>query len=122
VNVAESKLHRYKELKTELMLNQASLDALQQMLADGSLSKAVYEKLSAELRDSQRVVEEQIEQLHLGDASIQNVELTATRRKLLEFRKDLLSSLKRQGAISEETMHKLRTDIDAKLADASIED
>jgi monovalent cation:H+ antiporter, CPA1 family len=122
MNVAESKLHRYKELKTELMLNQASLDALQQMLADGSLSKAVYEKLSAELRDSQRVVEEQIEQLHLGDASIQNVELTATRRKLLEFRKDLLSSLKRQGAISEETMHKLRTDIDAKLADASIED
>jgi monovalent cation:H+ antiporter, CPA1 family len=115
INRGDPKLAAYKELKSIQMANRKAIVFLETLKQDGSISEGAYALISDQLAQSNEEVKTAIEELHVTDSSIQDLELSEVRRQILELRKDYLMALSREGLLSPESLEKLKLEIDQQL-------
>ncbi|MBX9938591.1 MAG: Na+/H+ antiporter [Candidatus Obscuribacterales bacterium] len=114
--VSDPKQVQYKELKAQLIAKKRALAYLDGQSRTGAISAVLFEKLHAQIEASRDDIKRKIEDLHLEDASIKLLEESETTRRLQELEKDCLRGLVKEGLISEGSLHKLQTEIDALWA------
>lgn len=115
MNRGDPKLTAYKELKSIQMANRRAISFLEKLKDDVSISDSAYTRLNDELAQSNEQVLNAIEELHVADASIQVIEFCEAKRQMLELRKDYLIELSREGLLSQESLEKLKLEIDQEL-------
>lgn len=115
MNPGDPKLTVYKELKSVQMSNTKALDFLEELKRQGSITEQGYLRLKEELNQSQQVTRDSIEDLHVADASIQELEFSEVKRSLLELRKDYLIMLSREGLLAQDSLEKLKLEIDQQI-------
>lgn len=111
----DERLLSYHALTGELMAEKEALAALEDLYARGSLSRKNFESLNLEVVARIDRIQDEREELQLADSSIEVLQRDQARVRLLEARKDVLIRLEKQGAISDEHMHKLKMEIDQEL-------
>ena len=119
MNVGDPKLDAYKELKGLQMSNAKALNFLENLRRKGSIAEPTYNTLREEIALSQAKVRDDLEELHLADSSIQELELRETKRTLLEMRKDHIVLLYREGLLEQESLDKLRLKFDQDIGKLS---
>lgn len=115
MNPGDPKLTIYKELKSVQMSNTKALDFLDGLKRQGSITEQSYERLKEELNESQKQTRDSIEDLHVADASIQELEFSEVKRSLLELKKDYLILLSREGLLAQDSLEKLKLEIDQQM-------
>lgn len=115
MNPVDSSLLRYKELKSVQMTNSKALDFLDGLLRQGAVTQHAYDLLQAEIVVSQETTRSSMDELHVADASIQQLELTEVKRQLLEIKKDYLVMLAREGLLDQDSLDKLKLEIDEEI-------
>jgi len=111
--VSDPKQVQYKELKAQLIAKKRALAYLDGQSRTGAISAVLFEKLHGQIESARDDIKRKIEDLHLEDASIKLLEESETTRRLQELEKDCLRGLVKEGLISEGSLHKLQTEIDA---------
>ncbi len=115
MNSTDPVMLSFKELKSVLMSYTKSLEVLEGLRKQGSVSENAYSMLKEEIIQKQNETENLIVELHLADASIQEIELKEVRLKLLNLRKDYLNMLTRDGLLEQESLDKLKLEIDQDI-------
>lgn len=115
MNSEDPKLVAYKELKSQQMTNAKALRFLEELKGQSSITDYTYGQLKEEITESLASTREAIEELHVADSSIQDMELRDVKRSLLELRKDYLVMLTRDGLLTQESFDKLRIEIDQEI-------
>lgn len=115
MNPSDPKLAAYKELKSVLMSNSKAQEFLEGLKRQGAVSQQGYLKLKDELDKSQQETRNAIENLHVADASIQELELTDVKRSILELKKDYFHMLSKEGLLPQDSLEKLRLEIDQDI-------
>lgn len=115
MNSTDSKLLAYKELKGVQIANTKALSFLDGMLNQGAITPNAYDSLQQEIQTSQETTRLTMDELHLADSSIQQLELAEAKRQLLEVKKDCLVMLAREGLLEQESLDKLRLEIDEEI-------
>lgn len=115
MNPGDPKLVAYKQLKSVQMSNNRALDFLNDLKKQGSLSEDAYERLKEEIKQSQLETKQTIEELHVADSSIRELEYVETKRILLEVKKDYLILLSREGLLAQESLDELKLQIDQQM-------
>ncbi|MBP7862083.1 Na+/H+ antiporter [bacterium] len=115
MNSEDPKLVAYKELKSQQMTNTKALRFLEELKSQSAVTEYSYERLKEEITDSQTVTKDAIEELHVADTSIREMEFRDVKRSLLELRKDYLIMLTRDGLLAQESFDKLRIEIDQEI-------
>lgn len=115
MNSTDSKLLAYKELKGVQIANTKALSVLDGMLSQGAITQTAYDSLQQEIQTSQDTTRLSMDELHLADFSIQQLELSEAKRQLLEVKKDCLIMLAREGLLEQESLDKLRLEIDEEI-------
>lgn len=115
MNSTDSKLLAYKELKGVQIANTKALSFLDGMLNQGAITPNAYDSLQQEIQTSQDTTRLTMDELHLADSSIQQLELAEAKRQLLEVKKDCLVMLAREGLLEQESLDKLRLEIDEEI-------
>lgn len=109
------KYKQYQALKCRLIAESEAIAALKALKKQGHISARSYEELEREIVESQRLIHNQIEDLHLEDASVKELELESARLHLLDVRKDAIRQLVRKGALSEELAEQIQAEVDGKV-------
>jgi hypothetical protein len=115
MNPSDPKLLKFRELKSLQMSNTSAEDFLADLKKRKAISEHAYTKLQEELVEAQAMVAEQLEELHLEDASIKEIELAEAKRHLLEVRKDHLTLLAKEGLLPAESLDKLKLELDQEI-------
>ncbi len=115
MNKTDSKLLEYTELKSTQMSNAKAMDFLEELKRQGSITSPTYESLRDEIIESQTKTKTDMEELHIADASIRELEFKEVKRTLLELRKDHLILLHREGLLNQESLDRLRLAIDQDI-------
>jgi hypothetical protein len=95
--------------------NTKALSVLDGMLSQGAITQTAYDSLQQEIQTSQDTTRLSMDELHLADFSIQQLELSEAKRQLLEVKKDCLIMLAREGLLEQESLDKLRLEIDEEI-------
>jgi len=115
MNPQDSKLLAYKELKSVQMANTKAMDFLEGLHKQGATTEQAYERLKIEISESQIQTKQSIDELHVADASIQELDFIEVKRNLLELRKDYLMMLTKEGLLGQESLDRLRLEIDREI-------
>jgi CPA1 family monovalent cation:H+ antiporter len=111
----DNQLKDYQKWQSLLFVYKAEAQKLEQMRAGGEISQEIYETLKSQLHTRNDEAETQLEQISLADHSINLLHLQQAQLQLVEFRKDQLSQMAKQGKLAEEDLHVLRVNMDAEL-------
>ncbi len=111
----EEKLQEYQNWKAVLLAHRAELQKLEQLRSAGEISTHLYDLVSSDLASRAKEAEEKLEDLELTNVSIDQLRVRQVRVQLLEFRRDFLVQLAKQGALNEEGLQSLRAAIDSEL-------
>lgn len=114
---ANLKFKQYQVLKSRLIAESEAINTLKLLKKQGHISPTSYQELESEIIEAQRLIHDQIEDLHLEDASVRELELESTRLHLLDVRKDAIRQLVRKGALSEELAEQIQAEVDGKVFD-----
>jgi CPA1 family monovalent cation:H+ antiporter len=109
------KVESYQEIKSLLLASKAELKSLDEMKETGHTSERVHATLAKELKIRISKLEHQLAECELTDRSLDELNSRITKKHLLETRKDYLGQLARSGALTEESLHRLRIDVDSEL-------
>jgi CPA1 family monovalent cation:H+ antiporter len=115
MNTEEPKLVKYTELKSVQMSNVKALEYLEVLMRQGSITEQTYERLKTEITEAQLETKKNMDVLHVADASITEFEFNEVKRSILELRKDYLATLYREGFLSQESLEKLKLEIDQNI-------
>ncbi len=113
--VVESSLLAYKELKGVQITNARAMDFLHGLRKQGAITQPAFEKLEAEIEQSAAQTRSAIDELHIADASIQALEFREAKRQILEVKKDCLTTLGREGLLDQDSLEKLKLEIDQEI-------
>ncbi len=123
IRPANQKYKQYQALKSRLIAESEAISALKSLKKLGHISPSIFQELEKEIIDTQQVLQNQIEDLHLEDASVKELELEGARLHILDVKKDTIKQLLRQGTIGDELAEQIEADLDSKaLAIMSQED
>lgn len=111
----DPRLTHYSKLRSKLILESESLAELAQMRAEGKLSSENADELEADIKRRIQKIETQIDDLHLADSSLKELQIKEAKLRLLEKKKDSLIRLGKQGSLDEESVEALRLDLDEKI-------
>ncbi|MBX9952877.1 MAG: cation:proton antiporter, partial [Candidatus Obscuribacterales bacterium] len=109
------KFKQYQALKSKLIAESQAFAELKNLKKLGHISASIFQELENEIIETQRVLQNQIEDLHLEDASVKELELESARLHILDVRKDAIKGLVREGTISHELAEKIQADLDGKM-------
>lgn len=115
MNPGDTKLVVYKQLKSVQMSNNKALEFLDGLKRQGSISDRAHDRLKDEIGQSQLETRNLIEELHVADASIQELEYAEAKRILLEVKKDYLIMLAREGLLAQGSLDELKLEIDQEI-------
>lgn len=115
IRPANPKFKQYQALKSRLIAESQAFTELKNLRKLGHVSPSIFQELENEIIETQRVLQNQIEDLHLEDASVKELELESARLHILDVRKDAIKSLVREGTISHELAEKIQADLDGKM-------
>lgn len=105
----------YQEWRSLLLAYRAELQALNDMKESGRISDHIHQIIENDLNKRISKIQQDIGNLELSNASIDELQLRIARMQLLELRKDYLTALGKQGLLSEESLHELKVAIDSEL-------
>ncbi len=108
-------LDQYRALRGELMSINAAGEHLDSLRKSGQVSDRTYEILKSDLAGEALVLSRQIDDLHLSNTALQQIELSETGLELLHLRKDRMALYVREGRIGEESAQAVRAKLDAKM-------
>lgn len=109
-------LEQYRALKGELMSINAACDHLESLARTGQISVRVHQTLKEELSAEALSVSRKIDDLHLSNAALQQIELSEVAIELLHVRKDKMSLYLREGRLSSEDAQLVQSSLDARMA------
>lgn len=115
IRPANPKFKQYQALKSKLIAESQAFTELKNLRKLGHISPSIFQELENEIIETQRVLQNQIEDLHLEDASVKELELESARLHILDVRKDAIKSLVREGTISHGLAEKIQADLDGKM-------
>lgn len=111
----QDQLDQYKLNKALLQTYTAESSRLKHMQETGQVTLHTYESLAHNLDQRIKTAQSELDKLSLSDQSLDQLQQAQVSIQLLEFRKDYLSELGKQGLLNDETLHKLRSDIDLEI-------
>jgi CPA1 family monovalent cation:H+ antiporter len=109
------KLDQYQEYKCLLQAYRAELQAATSLKEEGRLSESSHDVWKRHLQKQIQALVHKIEALQLSDSSIDELQDRHSKKSLLESRKDFLAKLVRDGALKDESAHKMYVAIDSEL-------
>ena len=102
----------YKCLQARLKLNALTAKMLQLKIEHHEISQKTYDVLNERLQNESVSAKAQLEQLHLSDEKLQEIELQDATIDLHRYQKDLIVDLSRNGGISHESARRLVQELD----------
>lgn len=105
----------HQRLKAQIIMNVRAMDYVSELQRSRSVSDVVCKELHSQLVEKQHELAQQMEQVHLTDESLRNLEEVTTKRHLLELQKDALSDLVRAGILTEESASQIRVELDNQI-------
>jgi monovalent cation:H+ antiporter, CPA1 family len=114
IRSSDETLQQYRALSAELMAIKAGFEHLDLMHKEGRISARTFYALRTELTSEEVAVVQQIEAMHLSNSALQQIEQSEAGLELLNVRKDLMLTFLREGRISAEDAHALRSRLDAR--------
>jgi monovalent cation:H+ antiporter, CPA1 family len=109
----------HQRLKAQIVMNVRALDYISQLQRTRTVSDVVCKLFHDQLVDKQHQLTRQMEEIHLTDESLRNLEEVTTKRHLLELQKNALADLIRSGVITEESAEQIRVDLDRRIHELS---
>ncbi|MBA3993752.1 MAG: Na+/H+ antiporter [Cyanobacteria bacterium DS2.3.42] len=109
------KYKQYQMLKSRLIAESEAISALKSLKKLGHISQGIFSELESEIVESQRKLQNELEDLHLEDASVKELEMTSARLHILDIKRDVIKQLVRQGKISEEIAEEIQAEVDGSV-------
>ncbi len=109
------KTRQFSLLQSKLIAENEAMESLQAMYKKGTVSQKNFEVLEKEIVSRQDSLNRRIIDLHIENASIEELQLTQARRHLLEVRKDSIMQLAREENLEPEVVEELMLGFDEKL-------
>jgi len=107
----------YERRHARAVMGNASFDRLENMFKEGLVSNHLWEKLSKPIKEHAETLAAAAEEGLHADPELVVQELNSTLRDLLQHQRIALTSLLRDGIISEETYSQLLSEVDAALTE-----
>lgn len=108
MNLVDPVKEQYKELKARLITKKRAANFLAEQFKTGAVSAACFELLNADLHEQKESLKKQIENLHIEDISVKELEIEEVRHRLAELEKDCLKELTKEGFISEDGRQRIQ--------------
>jgi hypothetical protein len=105
----------YTRLHSKLVMETESLAELAQLRNEGKVSAENSDLLENEIKTRINKLENKINDLHLADSSLKELQIREARLRLLEKRKDTLMRLAKQGVLDDDSVEAIRLDLDEKI-------
>jgi CPA1 family monovalent cation:H+ antiporter len=109
-------LRDFENLMGRLLSGAAELREIERLRSEGMVTEDVYEEFREKSRQSYLQVMGELDQLKATDPSLQLRQAERIERHLLDTRRSCLSSLLREGIISEDTYRSLTRELDEAIA------
>jgi CPA1 family monovalent cation:H+ antiporter len=109
------KTRQFSLLQSKLIAENEAMESLQAMYKKGTVSQKNFAVLEKEIVSRQDSLNRRIIDLHIENASIEELQLTQARRHLLEVRKDSIMQLAREENLEPEVVEELMLGFDEKL-------
>lgn len=122
IRPANPKFKQYQALKGRLIAESQAFTELKNLKKLGHISPSIFQKLENEIIETQKELQNQIEGLHLEDASVKKLELESARLHILDVRKDSIKGLVREGTISHELAEKIQAELDGKMFEIAFQE
>ncbi|HEY9730700.1 MAG TPA: Na+/H+ antiporter [Drouetiella sp.] len=110
-----AELKEYEKWQSLLSVYKAEAQKLELMHSSGEISSDIYNSLKDKNIESTVKVEAELAKISLNTASVNELHHRQAQLALVEFRKEKLGQLAKQGRLSEETLHALNLDIDNEI-------
>ena len=111
----DPRLVNYTRLHSKLVMETESLAELALLRNEGKVSAENSDLLENEIKTRINKLEAKINDLHLADSSLRELQIREARLRLLEKRKDTLMRLAKQGVLDEDSVEAIRLDLDEKI-------
>jgi len=111
MNLVDPVKEQYKELKARLITKKRAANFLAAQFKSGAVSSACFELLNADLQEQKDSLKKQIENLHIEDASVKELEIEEVRHRLAELENDCLKELTKEGFITEDGRQRIQLDL-----------
>jgi CPA1 family monovalent cation:H+ antiporter len=111
----DESLKEYQKWQSLLLAYKAEGQKLESMLGSGEITQDVFDALSAQLKKSCDEAAYELTQISITDSSIDKMRMRQAKLQMIEFRKDQLSRLAKQGKLAEETLHHLKVELDSEM-------
>jgi len=115
IRPSNQKYKQYQTLKSLLMAESEAMNAIKSLKKLGQVSSSIYHDLEGEIIETQRSLQHQIEDLHLEDSSVKELESESARLHLLNVRKDAIRQLVRKGTINDEAAEQIYAELDSQV-------
>ena len=115
MSARQEKLDQYQEYKSLLQAYRAELQAVAKLREESKMSQTAHDLWKKSLQEEILKLSRKMESLQLSDSSIDELQDQQSKAYLLEYRKDFLSKLVKEGVLKEESAHHLYVSIDAEL-------
>lgn len=122
MDASDFTLKQYRALKGELISINAALDHLKILHKSRQISDKTYDRLKGELDADALRVSRSIDDLHLSNVAIQQLELSEVGLELVQVRKDKILFLTREGRISDDDADELGAKLDERMQQLSEQD
>ena len=110
------KLRDYELLQSELMAETAALAELESLLAEGSLTEALYQTIRQRLSESREALKSRLAEVDVTEKGLLQQQLRRIERHLVDVKKARLAELQRDGLLSEASHRELNERLDEELA------
>lgn len=108
----DKSLDIYKSLQARLKLNALAAKMLELKIEHHEISQKTYDVLKERLQNENTLAKSQLDQLHLSDENLQEIELQDAIIDLHRYQKDLIVDLSRNGSVSHESAQRLIQELD----------
>jgi CPA1 family monovalent cation:H+ antiporter len=105
----------YDMRRARALAARAGYDHMQRMYQEGLISLHTWERVQPVLRDRSEALAKAVQDTLRGSPSLEANEITIARREELRTQRDMLASLRRDGAVTDETYDQIVSEVDAAL-------
>ncbi|MCI0391405.1 MAG: Na+/H+ antiporter [Acidobacteria bacterium] len=117
ISAAPQELKSYEMARGKLLAETAALAELDQLRSQGLVTERVYRAMQPALTRSQEELSQRLSELDVADIDVDRQLKTQISRHLIAAKKTRLTTLLRDGLLSEETWGELNEALDEELAD-----
>ncbi|MBX9690603.1 MAG: cation:proton antiporter, partial [Candidatus Obscuribacterales bacterium] len=111
----DPRLNHYAKLRSQLLMENESLSELLRLRIEGRISTENLNALESEITKKIESLQKQIDDLHLADKSLEELQMREARLRLLETKKDTLLNMNKMGQLDDKSFETLRLEIDENI-------